>query len=101
VGDGTDRADRVVAVPNPNPRVLAVHLQGAADGLDLKIFSTAYTLLARHELRSPLTQGWNQVPLGHPVLDGLPNGLYYVQAQPSRQGVPGIGGPICKLVLMR
>jgi hypothetical protein len=84
----------VVAVPNPNPRSLAVELGGPADGVSLKLYTTAMQEI-RH-LSAPGGQGAGWIDVALPVdwTRGLANGTYYVAAEAmegSRQSPPKIG----------
>lgn len=99
-GDGSNRADKVVPFPNPNPRTWAVHLQGQADSLNLKVFSSAMALVWREQRSASFKAGWNHLPLGSEV-NALPNGLYFVQVQPTRAGQLGFAAPITRVLFLR
>jgi arabinoxylan arabinofuranohydrolase len=64
------------ALPNPNPFLLDVDMEGPASGLSLQVFTPALVLARSATLSTPLQKGWNRVPLGN-SLSGLSQGLYY------------------------
>lgn len=91
----------MVAVPNPNPRYLAIHSEGAADAVELRIYSKVLTLARTSQRAQALSLGWNHLDLEAGLLEGLPNGLYFVVVKPSRGQRPGIAAPIAKLYVLR
>ena len=64
-------------------------MDGSADALRLELYSDAMTLIQRRELSVSLQRGWCSVALPPDFLQGLPNGLYFLRAQPQRGGQKG------------
>jgi hypothetical protein len=62
--------EEALAWPQPNPRWLAVKLQGNAERLEVRLYSPAWILFERFEA-GPLTKGWNQLPLPDAAARGL------------------------------
>lgn len=91
----------MVPLPNPDPKWLAILMDGPADAVKLRVFSKAMTLVRVGEIQAQLSLGWNHVPLAPDLLAGLPSGLYFLSTSPSRAGVTGFAGPTAKLVLLR
>ena len=101
LGQGPCRIGSVVPLPNPDPKWLAILMDGPADAVKLRVFSKAMTLVRVGEIQAQLSLGWNHVPLAPDLLAGLPSGLYFLSTSPSRAGVTGFAGPTAKLVLLR
>jgi hypothetical protein len=71
-------------IPNPNPRVLAVQMEGPADSISATVFTKAEVVSLEFE-QGQVQAGWNQVALPA-AWQSLPNGLYYVRLQAIRGG---------------
>ena len=56
-GGGSLLIDAGVPLPNPNPRELAIHLQGPAEQIRLKVYSVAWVLIVQ-VTTGPSTKGW-------------------------------------------
>ena len=84
------------AVPNPDPRSLAVLVEGGPDTVELKLYSAAMVCVARESLE--LKQGWNAVP-GALGLSRLSSGFYYVEAKALSGSKAGT--KLCKVVVLR
>jgi hypothetical protein len=76
-------------MPNPGPRGLALLMDGPADALHVEVYTPAMNRARSFDMTPILRKGWNQVALAPGWSTGLPGGLYFVKAQPSRRGVPG------------
>ena len=74
------------AVPNPNPDLLDLEMEGPANGVLLTVFTQAFVLVRQNSVPVALSSGWNKVPLGT-LLKSLPLGLYYFEAQALRGSV--------------
>jgi hypothetical protein len=73
--------DQASAWPNPNPQAVLAFLEGPADSIVLKVYTTAWIQVGSSQA-GPFNAGWARIPM--PVdLKELPRGLYYfsVQAQ--------------------
>src|SRR5208283_437710 len=66
---GTNAISRVVAMPNPNPKVLKVFLDGDVDGLWLKLYTPAMVCVSEAELGASQA-GWVSFPLPADFLAG-------------------------------
>jgi hypothetical protein len=93
--------EKLVAVPNPNAGALYGLLDGSADALDIRVYSSALVRIATFEVSGAFAAGWNRIPLPAAWDLGLPNGIYYVQALPRRQGLTGFGAAPAKLYVAR
>ena len=98
-GSGALAILRAVAFPDPNPLAFAVDLDGAADGLELKIYSDAEALVAKAE-GTGRSGGWSQLPLGPAWANGLSNGTYFARLVARRGGLAS-APVIVKLSLIR
>jgi len=83
----------VVAAPNPARGPVLyfdVKLGGAADTVQIKIYTKAMALVMSRRMSSSFQGGWNQValPVGNLL---LPSGLYYVVVQSGVGGNTGAG----------
>jgi hypothetical protein len=89
---------RAVAVPNPNPSVIAVDLEGSADGIQGTLFSVAEVVVDRFQW-GPQPSGWSRLPLPA-AFRSLPDGVYYLRLQAVRDGIVS-ASVVVKLVLLR
>lgn len=72
----------VLPVPNPNPKALAVNMEGPADGVTVRIYTKAFFQVLVFS-SPPLGVGWSQIAVPGSI-QNLPNGVYYVQIQAFR-----------------
>jgi hypothetical protein len=72
-----------VPVPNPNPKSLALLLDGSADGVEVRVWTEAFVLVAEG-WSGPVDAGWNRVPFPAGFPGSVPPGLYYVTVQATR-----------------
>jgi polygalacturonase len=72
--------DEAHGLPNPNPRVIALHLQGDVDKVLLRAYSAAWVQVWGGQ-SGPLPQGWSRVPLDS---QAWAPGLYYLSLSPQR-----------------
>lgn len=93
--------EALVPLPNPNPAVLKVRVQGRADALRLKLWSPAYTLVDTMDFNGPLGPGWVTLPLRGQDWVGLGNGLYFLTLEARRgiQAAPKV--PPARVILLR
>lgn len=97
--NGPPKVEELVALPNPDPLAVQLRLAGPADTVELKLYSSAYNLLARLST-GPLPGGWNQVALPAEFLGVLPNGLFYLHATGKKDGAVE-KGVTCKVYVLR
>jgi hypothetical protein len=84
-------------VPDPNPRYLAVDLSGAADAVELTVYSVALVRVSHLGLGAG-HQGWNKLAVD---LYGLPNGLYFARVEARRDGASARASAPLKLLIVR
>ncbi len=73
---GPGRILEAWAVPNPDPRALAVDLDGQADSIGCRVYTQAMVCAASTEMPGHWRPGWNRVPLPAGFMAGLADGLY-------------------------
>jgi len=95
---GAPRILKVVPLPNPGPGELRLQLSAPADRLELRIYSTGYTLIGAWTLQGSWPQGWGQALLPSSLLAKLPEGLSYLRIRASRGTASGawVGTPLFK-----
>lgn len=81
--DGPLVLDQALPLPNPDPRTLAVLLEGPAASLTLRLYSVAYARMASID-SGPWPRGWIQVPLPPAFLADRRAGVYYWMLQARR-----------------
>jgi hypothetical protein len=89
---------QALALPNPNPAAVALQLSGSADQVTVKVYSSAYALVASQS-GGPRAAGWAQVALPADF-SRAPNGTYFFVLEAARgekRSAPVKG----KLVLVR
>jgi rhamnogalacturonan endolyase len=95
-GQGRAVIDRVVPVPNPNPRMVDLHLLGALSQVQVKVWTVALVLVAQAQAGA-LQAGWQQVTL--PGLAGLPSGAYFISVS-GQQGAASAKAPAAARILI-
>ena len=78
----------VVGAPNPNPRVVAIQLQGDVDDVVIRCYSKGMACLWQSR-SGPREMGWTSVELDSNLLAGMGSGLYYITATPLRDETRG------------
>jgi hypothetical protein len=88
------------AWPNPDPNAFAVQLDGAADEIEIRIYTQAETCVGVFR-GSSAQAGWNQVPLPVGWANDLAHGLYFARSTARRGSL--ISPPVraTKMVLLR
>ncbi len=74
-------------VPNPNPGVFAVDLEGPADQVTLRLYSKAMDCVLVLPIPGAYQAGWNRVPLPAGWSGGLANDLYYAVLESRQNGL--------------
>ena len=82
------KLDQAYAVPNPNPSCMMVHLEGAVDDVQVRIYDKAMVFLWQSN-SGPRAEGWAQIPLDTGALTAAGNGLFYVMLTPTGHGSTG------------
>ena len=90
--------EEAAAVPNPNPRRIAIKLSAAAESVSVEFFSKAMVLSARAE-SGPRPQGWSEIELPQGAAQ-LGSGLYYARLI-ARNGGDRSAPRICKLLILK
>jgi hypothetical protein len=78
-----------MAVPNPNPDVIAFNLAGNAQALDLGIYSAGMICVAKLRLQGSWLPGWNHASIPSSSSLALANGHYYFLARAEQGGSQG------------
>ncbi len=78
---------QAVPVPNPNPGVFAVDLEGPADQVTLRLYSKAMDCVLVLPIPGAYQAGWNRVPLPAGWSDCLANDLYYAVLESRQNGL--------------
>ena len=74
----------VQPAPNPDPRALCLKLAGSADSVEIQVYSSAMTLVARAS-SGPRPAGWVSLALPE-ALEPSASGLYYYSVSAKRAG---------------
>jgi hypothetical protein len=91
---------QLAAVPNPNPSSVAVQLGGPADGISLKLYTTAMVLIRALNAPGSPAGGWVRVALPADWTHGLANGTYYLEVE-ALQGARRSPVKVTRVVLIR
>ena len=84
-GSGPNEVESGLAVPNPNPKSIAVKMAGPCDKIKLTVYSRAMAVVLMLDGPGCAGPGWVQLPLGT-QLDSLANGTYYYTLHGMRGG---------------
>jgi len=88
----------MVPVPNPNPRLLDLHLQGALSQVQVKVWTVALVLVSQTQA-GPLQAGWQQVAL--PRLASLPSGAYFISVSGQQGGASAKAPAATRILILR
>jgi hypothetical protein len=98
--EGPLQIDASAAVPDPNPRVVAFKLSGAADDVELRLWSVSLGLLETVH-SGVASAGWGQIVLPETTLAGLANGTYFYTLSARRGGIDSLPSKAGKLERLR
>jgi hypothetical protein len=96
---GPLRLDQVLAYPDPDPQALGLKLEGPADRVEVRIYTTALTRVLT-VMGGPCSAGWAQVPLPAGWSRGLPRGVYYARVLAYRGAAVSPPARPARLVLL-
>lgn len=96
-GQGRPVIDRIVPVPNPNPRMLDLRLLGALSQVQVKVWTVALVLVGQSQA-GPLQAGWQQVPL--PSLAALPSGAYFISVSGQQGSTSAKAPPAARMLVL-
>lgn len=88
------------AWPNPDPAYVSVLLDGAADAVDVKVYSAALDRVAVLSA-GPCAAGWVRIPLPADRLAALPKGLYFMRAVARRGALQSLPAKPGRFMLLR
>jgi hypothetical protein len=91
-GNGRLKIKRVLAVPNPNPAAISIELEGPADELSLRIYSSAFALIAEIKRGSGFA-GVNSFPLPPDLMASLASGTWHYEVIARRAAQQDRGKP--------
>ncbi|MES2201679.1 MAG: glycosyl hydrolase family 18 protein [candidate division FCPU426 bacterium] len=103
VGSATDQESKILGawpLPNPNPSIFRVRLDGAVDSLQLEIYTEAMQVVVS-TAAGPFSSGWQNMAVPADFLASAPNGVYFYRLISKSGGSDGSVRPKGKLLMLR
>jgi hypothetical protein len=98
LGPGSLQILQALPAPNPDPRQVWILLNGPADQVVMRIWSSAYVLVAEAQ-PGPCPRGWSALALPTGFRARASNGVYFITLEAERQGQVARAKPLKCLIL--